>query len=104
MICVSALYPNTPGTRFDGDYYLTTHAALASAMLKPYGLVGVRLSVGQCDLQGGPPPYWAISELHFASRQAFDDAMGICGAALFEDAKNYTDVNPIMQLSTPQSD
>jgi uncharacterized protein (TIGR02118 family) len=100
MICVSAVYPNQPGSRFDGAYYVTTHAALARALLQPLGLIEIRASLGQCDLAGATPPFWAISELHFTSRAAFDDAMRLCGEALFQDAKNYTDVNPVMQVST----
>jgi uncharacterized protein (TIGR02118 family) len=100
MICVSALYPNQPGSRFDGFYYVTTHAALARTLLQPLGLIEIRVSLGQYDLAGAAPPFWAISELHFTSRTAFDDAMRLCGEALFQDAKNYTDVNPVMQVST----
>ena len=102
MICVSAVYTNRPGSRFDGDYYLTQHARLAEELLKPMGLLAVRLSVGKSDLSGGPPPFWAISEMHFATLAAFDAAMLKCGDALFQDAKNYTDVEPVLQVSVLQ--
>ena len=103
MICVSTVYSNRPGSHFDGNYYLTRHARFAEDLLKPLGLVAVRLSVGKSDLSGAPPPFWAISEMHFTSLAAFDAAMAQCGDALFKDSKNYTDVEPILQLSELQS-
>jgi uncharacterized protein (TIGR02118 family) len=99
MICVSAVYASASGSRFDSDYYINHHARLAEQLLKPWGLVGLRLAIGSGNLAGGPPPFRAISEMHFVSRAAFDEAMERCGAALFEDAKNYTDIEPILQVS-----
>ena len=99
MICVSALYPNTRGSRFDETYYTTRHTEFAARLLTPHGLLALRIAVGLHDLAGGPPAFWAVSEMHFSSREAFDEAIEQCGAALFEDAKNYTDVNPVLQVS-----
>lgn len=98
MILISAIYPNHAGSRFDADYYMTRHSQLANQLLTPYGLQQVRIVLGVSDLQGAAPAFWAISEMHFVSRDHFERAMHECGPALFEDAKNYTDVTPTLQV------
>lgn len=98
MILISAIYSNHAGSRFDAGYYMTRHSELANKLLKPYGLQQIRIVLGVSDLTGAAPPFWAISEMQFASRDHFDRAMHACGPALFEDAKNYTDVTPTLQV------
>jgi uncharacterized protein (TIGR02118 family) len=99
MICILAIYPNRAGSRFDSVYYRDSHAPFALRLLTPHGLVGLRISEGVAGLDGSPPPFWMVSNMRFTSREAFDRAMQTCGAALFADAPNYTDVEPILQLS-----
>ncbi len=98
MLRVSALYPNVRGSQFDSAYYVGSHTALAKQLLTPHGLTVIRATIGLESLDGMPPPFWAISEMHFTDRAAFDAAMTACGVALFNDASNYTDVSPILQL------
>ena len=100
MICVMAAYPNTPGSRFDIEYYKTRHATLARGLLEPHGLTGLRIAAGEVALDGAAPPFWAIAEMSFTSRAAFEAGMAQCGAALFADAPNYTDVEPILQFAS----
>lgn len=100
MICISAIYANAPDSRFDARDYVERHRPLAEALLAPYGLHTIRASLGIAGLDGAPPPFWAISEMIFTDRAAFDAAMAACGAALFADASNYTDVTPTLQLSS----
>jgi len=97
MIRIAALYPNTEGSRFDGSYYTGQHTAFARGLLDPHGLQAISTSLGIASMDGGPPPFWAISEMQFASREAFDAAMAACGEQLFADLPNYTDVAPILQ-------
>jgi uncharacterized protein (TIGR02118 family) len=100
MICVMAVYPNREGSRFDIDYYATRHAAFARGLLEPLGLTGLRIMAGEMALDDGAPAFWAVSEMTFTSRGAFDAAMAQCGAALFADAPHYTDVEPILQIAS----
>lgn len=99
MLRVSALYPNHDGSRFDGDYYVRLHRPFAQRLLGPHGLIDIRVTLGTAALDGGPPPFWSISEMLFESRAAFDAALDAGGAALFADAVNYTDVTPLLQIS-----
>jgi uncharacterized protein (TIGR02118 family) len=104
MIRISAVYPNETGSRFDADDYLGRHEPLAREMLSPHGLLDIRSTTGIANLDGTPPAYWAISELIFASRAHFGAAMAACGEAIFADIPNYTNVSPILQISTMAGD
>jgi uncharacterized protein (TIGR02118 family) len=104
VIRITALYPNTPGSRFDADYYLDKHSRYAIQLLSPHGLRSIRTTTGTASLDGSPPPFWTISEMIFDSRGAFDAAMAECGATLFADLPNYTDSTPVMQLSELHGD
>jgi uncharacterized protein (TIGR02118 family) len=104
VIRISALYPNAPGSRFDADYYVTKHTPFAHDLLGPHGLDSIRTTLGIAGLDGAAPPFWVIAEMVFGSRQAFDDAMAACGATLFADIVNYTDVSPVLQVSALQED
>lgn len=100
MIRIVAIYPNTAGSRFDGAYYTGRHTALARSLLEPLGLLHISTILGDAALDGAPPPFWAISEMHFPTRSAFDSAMAAAGEALFADLANYTDVAPVLQTGT----
>lgn len=100
MLRVSAIYPNQAGSRFDGDDYVGRHAPFAQTLLGPLGLKALRITLGAAALDGTPPPYWAISELLFDDRDSLDRALASCGAALMGDAIHYTNVDPVLQIST----
>ncbi|NWK95916.1 EthD family reductase [Sphingobium lactosutens] len=100
MLRVSAIYPNIPGSHFDGDDYVGRHAPFARDLLSPHGLRDLRITLGIAALDGTPPPYWALSELLFGDRDSFDRAMECCGAALMGDAPHYTNVDPVLQISS----
>ena len=99
MICVSAIYSNATGTRFDGEYYIKKHAPMAKAMMSPLGLREIRTMLGIEALDGSEAPYWAVSEMSFDTREEFDAAMEACGEALFADLPNYTNATPVLQIS-----
>lgn len=99
MIRVSALYPNGEGSRFDARYYVEQHEPFAAEMLKPFGLLEIRTAIGLSALDGASPPFWAISEMVFTTRDHFETAMERCGERLFVDIPNYTDVVPVLQFS-----
>ena len=98
MFRVLALYPNTPGSRFDAGYYRDEHTPLAHRLLGPHGLRAIRTVVGTAALDGATPPFWAVSEMVFDDCVAFDAAMAVNGTALFADVANYTDAAPVLQL------
>ena len=99
MIKVSVMYPNTPGARFDHDYYRTTHMPLlkqrmGSACL--YYTIDKGVAGGA---PGEPPPYVARCDVFSDSIETFQTAFGPHAKEIMADIKNYTDLTPVMQIS-----
>ncbi|MFT3663864.1 EthD family reductase [Piscinibacter sp.] len=99
MITVHILYPNQPGGRFDMQYYCEKHMPMVKARLGA-ACVGFTVDAG---LAGGAPgqgaPYVAIGSLKCTSVEAFSAAMGQHGAEILGDIPNYTDAQPVLQVS-----
>ena len=100
MIRVTVSYPNTPGARFDLDYYLSKHLPMVEAKLKGRGLTGWTIDQG---LSGGAPgseaEFLIQGYLHFESVEAFEAALASEGAEIMADIPNYTDIQPQFQVS-----
>lgn len=93
VIRITVLYPNTPGSHFDHDYYLRVHLALALRLLAPHGLRKLemdRVLEGADPAQ--PAPYHCVGFLYFDSVEGFRDGMAAHGAQISGDVPNYTNV------------
>jgi uncharacterized protein (TIGR02118 family) len=100
MIKVSVMYPNKPGTHFNISYYCTKHMPMVRELVGPALLnIGVDEGIGGMtpDL---PVPYLAMGNLYFESVDAFVAAFTPHLAKIVADVKNYTDSEPIVQIST----
>jgi uncharacterized protein (TIGR02118 family) len=101
MITISILYPNTPGVRFDIDYYVNRHMPMSIGLLSTHpGFKGVSVDRGL----GGAAPgtnaaYIAMCHFHFDSVESFMAAFSPNAATLQADISNYTDVAPIIQVN-----
>jgi uncharacterized protein (TIGR02118 family) len=99
MIKVSVLYPNSAGSRFDMDYYLQKHIPMVRTKLGP----ALKAAAVEKGLSGGapgtPPTYIAIGHLLFDSVEAFQGAFGPHAEAIAADVPNYTNVQPVIQIS-----
>lgn len=99
MIKVAILYPNGEGKTFDMDYYSNKHMPMAAslfgnslkAMSIDKGLAGRTKDV--------PVPYLAIGYFYFETMKSFQDSMGPNSEKLRADVPNYTNVQPIFQIS-----
>jgi uncharacterized protein (TIGR02118 family) len=99
VIKVSVLYPGGETTKFDMDYYCKSHmpmvqqklGAACKSMAVEQGLAG--------GAPGAPPIYAAMGHLYFDSVAAFQGAFGPHAAAIMADIKNYTNVQPVIQIS-----
>lgn len=99
MIKVSVMYPNTPGARFDHEYYRSKHMPLVKARMgaacKSYtvdkGLVG--------GAPGAAATYIAMGHLFCDSVEAFQGGFGPHAQEIMGDIANYTDVAPVIQIS-----
>jgi uncharacterized protein (TIGR02118 family) len=103
MIKVSVLYPNNEGSKFDMNYYCSKHMPMVQQKL---GAACKRVEIDQG--LGGPTPgsrpaYSAMCHLYFDSVPAFQAAFGPHTNEIMGDIPNYTNVQPIVQLSELKS-
>jgi uncharacterized protein (TIGR02118 family) len=99
MIKVSVLYPNKPGARFDHDYYRDQHMPLVQRLLGE----GCRSYSVDRGLGGGAPgqdaPFIAMCHIYSDSPESFGAAFAPHAKTITADVKNYTDIEPLMQVS-----
>jgi uncharacterized protein (TIGR02118 family) len=99
MIKVSVLYPAGEGAKFDMDYYCKSHMPMVR---RKCGAACKNVAVEQ-GLAGGapgaPPTYVAMGHLYFDSVAEFQAAFAPHAAAIMGDIANYTNVQPMIQIS-----
>jgi len=99
MIKVSVFYPNHEGSKFDIDYYCQKHIPMVQRKLgAACKRVDVEHGLGGAT-PGSPPTYVAAGHLYFESVPAFQDAFGPHSKEIMGDIPNYTDLQPIIQVS-----
>ncbi len=99
MLVMSVMYPAS--SRFDLDYYSQHHMKLVRERWGSMGLLESRLLRGTTGPDGAAAPFTLITLLSFASLQDFEAALSAHGAELLADIKNFTDVQPVIQLNQP---
>ena len=103
MIHLNILYPNTPGSRFDMDYYLGTHMPMSKRLFGD-ACKGIAIERGIMGAVPGSPPNFIVScHMQFESIDTFLAAWLVHGDTLGGDIPNYTDVQPVIQFSEPLS-
>ncbi len=99
MIRVIVTYPTTTGAKFDLDYYMSKHMPMVSEKLTPHGMTGWSVSKG---ISGGAPgseaPIQITATLEFKTIGDVLAGMGAEGAEIMGDVKNYTDIQPLVQI------
>ena len=101
MVRISIFYPNRPDGRFDMAYYLDTHMPASIARLgaaKGFRGVSVDKGIGG-GAPGAPPAYVAMCQYLFDTAADFMAAFGAHAEFLQSDMANYTDIEPVIQLS-----
>ncbi|HEY7577204.1 MAG TPA: EthD family reductase [Acetobacteraceae bacterium] len=99
MIKVSVFYPASANTRFDMDYYCKSHMPMVQQKL---GAACKSTAVEQGvagGAPGAPPTYAAMGHLYFDSVEAFQAAFGPHASTIMADIPNYTDIQPVIQIS-----
>ena len=99
MIKVTILYPNADGKKFDMDYYLNKHIP----MVKTLFAGALKLTAIDKGIAGGAPgsqaPFVVICYFYFDNISAFQNAMKVNGSKIQGDIPNYTDIQPVIQIS-----
>lgn len=97
MTKVSVFYPSGSG-KLDMDYYLNNHIPLCQRLLSPYGLIRIEVDKG-IDSPEGAAPYTVVAHLVFESAEQMQKGLQAHDPELAADVKNYTDIQPIFQMS-----
>ena len=99
MIKVSVMYPNSPGARFDHDYYRDKHMPLVKARM---GDACKHYTVDK-GIAGGAPgsaaAYIGMCHIFCDSVDAFQSSFGPHVDEILADIPNYTDLTPVIQIS-----
>jgi uncharacterized protein (TIGR02118 family) len=98
MIKVSIMYPNSPGVRFDHDYYRDTHMPLIKARMGE-GLKYYTVDKGLPGETGAPAAYVAMCHLICESVEAYQSSFGPHAQEIRADIPRFTDQAPVRQIS-----
>lgn len=99
MFKVTILYPNGEGKTFDMDYYEKKHMPMVA------GFIGKNLQFYEIDkgIAGRTPtdkvPYLAIGYFYITDVAAYNAAIAQNREAVISDFKNYTNIQPVVQIS-----
>ena len=97
MIKVGVFYP--PSHKFDWDYYMNKHTPMLKKLLgAPLKRVDIEKGIAG-GAPGAAATYQTICTLHFDSVEAFQAALAPHAAEIMGDIANYTDAQPIIQIS-----
>ncbi len=96
---VAILYPNGEGKTFNMDYYENKHVPMVA------GFLGKNLQFYEIErgIAGRTPndkvPYLAIGYFYVKDVAEYNKAVGPHRDAIISDFKNYTNIQPVIQIS-----
>ena len=99
MIKVSVMYPNTPGSKFNHEYYRDKHMPLVKSRMGDnckFYTVDKGLAGGT---PGAPATYLGMGHIYCDSVDAFQRGFGPHAKEIMGDIANYTDIAPVVQIS-----
>lgn len=100
MVRLSVLYPATPGSTFDWNYYLGPHLVVARQLLGARGLIRIEVDRGIGAFPPGTPSHFhAIGHLYFGSMQELDTALAASASDLIVDQRKYYSGESLVQVS-----
>jgi uncharacterized protein (TIGR02118 family) len=98
MIKVSIFYPNSTGAKFDMAYYTTKHMPMVKRLVSSCKSIAAEQGLAG-GAPGTPATYIAIGHLTFDSVEAFQSGFAPHAGEILGDIKNYTNVEPVLQIS-----
>lgn len=100
MYCMTMTYPVSEGSVFDSEYYVDKHLPLCVAAFEPHGLVGKIVRHAPSAVLSGDYAQSHLSvDLVFESDEALQRALKQQGADVAADARNFTNVDPVLSFS-----
>lgn len=99
MIKVSVLYPNNPGVHFDFGYYCSQHMDIVRKCLgDACKAIAVDQGLASAD-PGSQAPFVAMGHLYFDSVESFQNSFAPHAERIMADLSNFTDSQPLIQIS-----
>ncbi len=99
MTKVTILYPAGDGKKFDMDYYLNKHIPMVKGLFAG-ALKATAIDIGIAGgAAGAPTPFVVICCFYFDNVSAFQNAMAANGPKIQGDIPNYTNIQPVIQIS-----
>ncbi len=94
MHCMSVLYPNKEGARFDFEYYMQKHIPFANGLLgRPF-----KVTRGIESIAGGQPMFLCSAQMEVGTVEEFLPILSQHAEAIMNDFANYTNVVPLIQF------
>jgi len=99
MIKISVLYKNSPDAQFNFDYFMNSHINLLKSVVgDKVKSMAVEQGMGG-SAPGSPAPFVAMAHLYFETMQDFEASMAAGAEAIMNDIPNYTNCEPVIQIS-----
>ena len=94
--CLTILYPNSEGVRWDVDYYKKGHMPLIMRLYGEKAIKRFELRKGDAGMApDSKPDYIGSVNIYINDQAAFDAAGKEHGPTLVKDVPNFSSVNPI---------
>ena len=96
---VTILYPNGEDKTFDMDYYEKKHMPMVA------GFIGKNLRAYEIDkgisgrMPDDKPPFLAVGYFYINDIAEYNKAIAQNRDAVLNDIKNYTNIQPVIQIS-----
>ncbi|MEP7247586.1 MAG: EthD family reductase [Gammaproteobacteria bacterium] len=92
--CLTILYPNSEGVRWDVDYYRKGHMPLIMRLYGPKAIKRFELRKGDANMAGAKPDFIGTVNIYIQDQQAFAEAGKQHGKTLVEDVPHFSSVMP----------
>lgn len=100
VIRVAVMYSNEPQMSFDRDYQVGTHTPLVRERYSPHGLIELEMDEAVNQSDENAAPYVAIAYMTFPGMGEFLAAIEAAGKEVMRDIRNFTDIKPLVHIST----
>jgi uncharacterized protein (TIGR02118 family) len=99
MIKMSVYYPANGGSKFDHEYYRSSHLPLIKQRLGD-ACLRYEIEKGLAGREAeSAPQFVAACHIYSPSMAIFQEAFAPHRAEIVADVANYTDISPILQFS-----
>jgi uncharacterized protein (TIGR02118 family) len=98
-ITLTVMYPNIEGSKFDLEYYLSTHMDLVAKRMGS-GILSARVVKGiGTPNPNTPAPYQIMAIIEFENMDILHKSMTEHAEEIIGDIANFTDVEAVIQIS-----